>query len=164
MTGGRDRARDASGRPQSDRPRDAEGRPLPHDAPAGLAVPREPEDVVRTPAESIARARELLAAGQPFNAHDVLEAAWKQGPPEERDLWQGLAQLCVALTHVRRGNPAGARTLFARGASRLRDHAASGLPSHGVDVGHVATWAESAAATPEDADLPSDGLVLVVPL
>jgi uncharacterized protein len=119
---------------------------------------------VRTPAESIARAQHLLDTGRPFNAHDVLEAAWKLGPPEERDLWQGLAQLCVAMTHVGRGNPTGARTLFARGAARLRDYSAAGGPGHGIDVRHVAHWAETAAALPDEDALPADGLRLVVPL
>jgi hypothetical protein len=40
----------------------------------------------------------------PFAAHEVLEARWKAGPDEERDLWQGLAQICVGLTHAARGN------------------------------------------------------------
>ena len=31
----------------------------------------------------------LLRDGRPFHAHEVLEAAWKAGPPGERDLWQG---------------------------------------------------------------------------
>jgi hypothetical protein len=137
VTAGRDRARDASGRPQSDRPRDALGRPLPWDAPPELIAEREPEDVVRTPAETIARADELLAAGTPFPAHDVFEAAWKNGPPEERDLWQGLAQICVGLTHAQRGNAAGAATLLARGRERVRAYVDRGGVTYGLDV---AAW------------------------
>ena len=154
-----ERDRDASGRPLSARPRDADGRPLPYDAPADVVAEREPEDVVRPPAESLARAQSLLDAGRPFPAHDVLEAAWKHGPADERDLWQGLAQLCVALTHVRRGNPAGGRTLFRRGADRLRDYAAVGGDLHGVDLPSVLTWAE-AAGEPGVIAVPSAGLRL----
>ncbi|WP_211882206.1 DUF309 domain-containing protein, partial [Pseudarthrobacter albicanus] len=44
----------------------------------------------------------------PFAAHEVLEARWKAGPAEERNLWQGLAQICVGLTHAARGNSVGA--------------------------------------------------------
>ena len=48
---------------------------------------------------------EMLLAGRPFHAHEVLEAFWKAAPPAERDFWQGLAQLAVGLTHARRGPP-----------------------------------------------------------
>ena len=166
-----DRPRDSAGRPQSDRPRDSLGRPLPRGAERGSAVAqdgavtqdgavaREPESVVRTAPETIARARELLDANLPFNAHDVFEAAWKNGPPPERDLWQGLAQLCVAMTHVARGNPSGARALFVRGADRLRRYSAGGLDTHGLDLAAVVTWAESAGVLDDD-DLPATGLPL----
>jgi hypothetical protein len=50
----------------------------------------------------------------------VLEAAWKSGPAEERDLWQGLAQIAVGLTHARRGNTRGAVALLRRGTERVR--------------------------------------------
>ena len=155
MTTGRARDRDADGRPLSQRPRDADGRPLPYDAAPDVVAPREPEDVVRTPAESLARAQQLLDEGRPFPAHDVLEAAWKDGPDGERDLWQGLAQLCVALTHVRRGNTVGARTLFRRGAERLRNYAATEGAAYGVDLDGVVAWAETAADAAE-ADQPVD--------
>jgi predicted metal-dependent hydrolase len=64
-------------------------------------------------------ARKLLAAGRPFHAHEVLEARWKTGPAEERELWQGLAQICVGLTHIQRGNLSGAAALLTRGSARL---------------------------------------------
>jgi len=99
---------------------------------------------VRTPAESLARAQHLLDAGTPFPAHDVLEAAWKTGPPHERDLWQGLAQLCVGLTHVQRDNPTGAAALIERGADRLRTYADAGHDRHGVDVERLVEWAVGA--------------------
>ena len=40
----------------------------------------------------------------PFHAHEALEAMWKCSPANERDLWQGLAQLAVGATHAARGN------------------------------------------------------------
>ena len=52
-------------------------------------------------------AQRLLDAGLPFHAHEVLEAAWKAAPPDERELWRGLAQLAVGLTHLQRGNGRG---------------------------------------------------------
>lgn len=53
----------------------------------------------------------------------MLEGAWKAAPLAERDLWQGLAQLAVGLTHLQRGNGAGAEALLRRAASRLEGFA-----------------------------------------
>ncbi len=90
------------------------------------------------PAEALTLARDLLAAGRPFFAHDVLEARWKAAPPEERDLWQGLAQVCVGLTHLQRGNRVGGARLLRRGAGRLSDYAG---PAYGVDAVRAAQQA-----------------------
>jgi len=88
----------------------------------------------------------------------VLEAAWKNGPTQERDLWQGLAQLCVGLTHARRANPVGARALLQRGADRLHTYDLTGAPTYGVDLPDLIAWATHAAAVEDDADLPTTGL------
>ena len=85
-----ERDRDESGRPGSTRPRDALGRPLPHGSEGVLRIP---DDLELPPAETLAYAQDLLDRGLAFNAHEVLEAAWKNGPDDERMLWQGLAQL-----------------------------------------------------------------------
>jgi uncharacterized protein len=79
-----------------------------------------------------------VAIGRPFAAHEVLEARWKAGPPEERDFWQGLAQICVAITHAARGNQAGAERLSDRAALRLAAYAATGRGgTYGVDLDAV---------------------------
>ena len=131
------RDRDAAGRARNARPRDAAGRPLPHGA---VGVERVPDDLLLTPDETVREAQRLLDAGMPFHAHEVLEAAWKAAPPEERELWRGLAQLAVGLTHLQRGNTRGAVALLRRGAER------------------VSNWgAESDVPTPAGLDL--DGLV-----
>ncbi|BCJ49331.1 hypothetical protein Asp14428_08060 [Actinoplanes sp. NBRC 14428] len=135
------RDRDAAGRPRNARPRDGLGRPLPHGV---TGVPTTPEDVVLPPAESLREAERLLAAGRPFHAHEVLEAAWKAAGGPERDLWQGLAQLAVGLTHARRGNSVGAARLLRRAAGRIEPYAAD--PPHGVAVERLAAWARAAAA------------------
>ena len=114
------------------RARDAAGRPVPPDSPD--AVEPVPEQAL-PPVEALALARDLLTRGRPFFAHDVLEARWKAAPPQERDLWQGLAQVCVGLTHLQRGNPVGGARLLRRGAGRL---AAYDGPSYDVDVPAVA--------------------------
>ncbi|MGH8971349.1 MAG: DUF309 domain-containing protein, partial [Actinomycetes bacterium] len=110
-------------------PRDGLGRPLPRDA---AGVERVPDDLVLPPAESLTEAQRLLDAGRPFHAHEVLEGTWKAAPPAERDLWQGLAQLAVGLTHLARGNHTGAASLLRRGAGLLTPYGAD--PPYGVDV------------------------------
>jgi hypothetical protein len=116
------RDRDPAGRPRNARPRDALGRPLdPADGP-GSGADRIPDDLVITGAEAAALADRLLRDGRPFHAHEVLEAAWKSGPADERDLWQGLAQIAVGLTHARRGNARGAVALLSRGTERVRGY------------------------------------------
>lgn len=99
------RDRDEQGRPRNARPRDAYGRPLSRGA---AGVDRVPDDLSLSPEETVRTAQRFLDAGQPFQAHEVLEARWKSGPGEERDLWQGLAQVAVGLTHAQRGNASGA--------------------------------------------------------
>ena len=95
------------------------------------------------PQETLEKARQLIAAGRPFSAHEVLEARWKAGPLEERDLWQGLAQVCVAMTHAARGNALGADRLFERAAERLRAFAATGRAAYGIDLHAVVEQARS---------------------
>ena len=132
MTGS-DRDRDASGQARQARPRDELGRPLPYGAAGVEPVSEDP----LPPDEALAAARALVQAGRPFSAHEVLEARWKAAPDDERDLWQGLAQVCVALTHAARGNQIGADRLFERAAGRLATHAASGGETYGLDLNAV---------------------------
>ncbi|UOY00392.1 DUF309 domain-containing protein [Blastococcus sp. PRF04-17] len=136
-----DRDRDAEGRARNARPRDALGRPLPY---GERGEDRAPEGVVRAPAQSLTEAQALLDAGRPFHAHEVLEDAWKSAPEPERELWRGLAQLAVGLTHAARGNARGAATLLDRGAGTIAPFAAA--PPHGIDVRGLAEWARSLAA------------------
>lgn len=132
------RDRDESGRPRSARPRDALGRPLP---PGSEGVPRIPDDLELEPAETLAYAQDLLNRGLAFNAHEVLEAAWKNGPDDERALWQGLAQLMVGVTHVQRGNVNGAIALLQRAVDRL---VGTGLPApHSIDAAGLIAYARA---------------------
>jgi uncharacterized protein len=136
-----DRDRDPAGRPRQDRPRDALGRPLPYGSTGVEPIP----DEALPPVETLDRARELVRDGRPFSAHEVLEARWKTGPDDERDLWQGLAQICVGLTHEARGNAAGAHTLLERGAAHLEDYACGKGPSYGLDLASVIACAHQRA-------------------
>jgi hypothetical protein len=124
------RDRDEEGRPRQARPRDGLGRPLPYGAEGVEPVSEDP----LPPLETVEKAMELLRAGRPFSAHEVFEARWKDAPEEERDLWQGMAQICVGLTHVARGNNVGASRLVERGAGRLERYAEGGGPAYGMDV------------------------------
>ena len=91
----------------------ARATPLADRLPATVrAIPPVPDDLELAPAETLAYAQELLDRGLAFNAHEVLEAAWKNGPADERMLWQGLTQLAVGITHVQRGNVKGAMTTW----------------------------------------------------
>lgn len=149
------RERDGAGRARNARPRDALGRPLPRSAPGGADVPRIPDDLVVTPAEAATLGGQLLADGLPFHAHEVFEAAWKTGQGQERELWRGLAQIAVGLTHARRGNAKGAVALLRRGAAQLRDHEAGAPAGELIDPGYVAARADVLAARIGEQGLPA---------
>lgn len=146
-----ERDRDESGRPRNSRPRDALGRPLP---PGSEGVERIPDDLDLPPLESLSYAQELVDAGRAFHAHEVLEAAWKNGPDDERLLWQGLAQLMVGITHVQRGNVDGARALLRRATERL----AAAPVRHGVDVAGLIGYAEALRSDLEAGEVAADRL------
>jgi hypothetical protein len=135
-----DRERDETGRPRNARPRDALGRPLPRGE-AGVPVTAE---VALSPLDSLVEAQRLLDGGRPFHAHEVLEATWKAAPETERDLWQGLAQLAVGLTHALRGNSTGAVTVLTRGADHISGYADE--PPYDIDVTGLLDWARSLIA------------------
>jgi hypothetical protein len=152
----RPRDRDAAGRARNARPRDALGRPLPRGA---AGDERVPDDLRLPPEQALALAQQLLDEGRPFHAHEVLEASWKGAPPAERDLWQGLAQIAVGLTHARRGNAHGAAALLRRGADRVAGYA--GSAPHDVDAATIAQVAREMAARIETEGLTGAGQMTV---
>jgi hypothetical protein len=129
------RDRDQSGNARNDRPRDELGRPLPR---GSAGARRIPDDLDLPPTESLSYAQDLLDRGLAFNAHEVLEAAWKNGPSDERALWQGLAQLAVGITHIQRGNVTGAIALLERAADRLADNRPA---PHRIDADGLVSYA-----------------------
>jgi uncharacterized protein len=151
------RDRDAAGRPRNARPRDGLGRPL--EVGQGGGEERIPDDLVLAGPDAAALADQLLRAGRPFHAHEVLEASWKFGPAAERELWQGLAQIAVGLTHAHRGNARGAVTLLGRGAQRVRAYQAQAVrpanrdQPYGIDLAAFLTATDTLAARIE-----ADGL------
>ena len=119
------------------RARDALGRPVPAGDPT--AAPPVPE-VALPAAQAISLAQQLLDGGRAFAAHEVLEASWKAAPAAERAVWQGLAQVCVGVTHLQRGNLTGAVRLLRRGAGNLRSHPVTGqalLAAAAVEAGDL---------------------------
>jgi uncharacterized protein len=140
------RDRDPAGRPRNARARDTLGRPLPRTTQpgpdqSGTDQPQIPENL--PPADAVRLADELLRTGRPFHAHEVLENSWKSGSATERDLWQGLAQIAVGLTHAHRGNARGAITLLRRGGERARAY--QGGDQYGIDLDKVLAAAEALA-------------------
>ena len=133
--------------------RDALGRPVPPGSPEAVTpVSEEP----LPPDEALPAARALLAEGRAFAAHEVLEASWKAAPPEQRDLWQGLAQLCVGTTHWQRGNAVGAARLLRRGAGRLATYDG---PAFGLDPARLAERATRQAARIDAGQPPEEPVV-----
>jgi hypothetical protein len=151
LVAGRDR--DAAGRARNARPRDELGRPLARGAAGGSAPPDEP---ALAPDAALERAQEFIDSGRAFRAHEVLEASWKAAPPGERQLWQGLAQVAVGLTHAQRGNAPGAVALLRRGGERVAGYAVA--PPHGIDAAAVARFAARLADQIE-----RDGLAAALP-
>jgi predicted metal-dependent hydrolase len=157
-----ERDRDEAGRPRSSRPRDALGRPLPQGA---QGVPRVPDDLEMPPDQTLVYAQDLLDQGLAFNAHEVLEAAWKNGPDDEKTLWQALAQLAVGITHVQRGNVKGAITVLRRASLGL----AHDKPApYGIDIAGLVDYAgalinDLAAGAEVSPDRLSPRLVVVRP-
>jgi uncharacterized protein len=135
------RDRDAAGRPRNARPRDALGRPLRRNAASGEPAP--PDEPALAPETALAAAQQLIDDGRAFRAHEVLEASWRAAPADERELWRGLAQVAVGLTHAQRGNARGAVALLRRGSQGVSGFA--GQARHGIDAAGVARRAADLA-------------------
>jgi predicted metal-dependent hydrolase len=104
----------------------------------------EPDPQPLPPYETLAVAQELLDDGRAFRAHEVFEARWKAVTGAERELWRGLAQVAVAVTHAQRGNDRGRVSLLERAAATLAPWQDS--RPYDVDIAAVRAWALSGAA------------------
>jgi predicted metal-dependent hydrolase len=85
----------------------------------------------------------LFNEGRYFEAHEVLEDAWRAEPGPERRLYQGLLQVGVGLHHGRRGNLRGGRRVLRRGIEALRPFAPRRM---GLEVGDLVAGAEAVLA------------------
>jgi hypothetical protein len=134
----RDRRED--GRPEQARPRDRTGRPLPRGT---VGVPLLEDVRPATVEEALALGVARWDARRYFEAHELLEHAWKLGPESDRDLWKGVIQVAVAAVHLQRGNRIGARRLLERALTRLD---AQPAVRRGIDVAALRRTAAAARA------------------
>ena len=76
----------------------------------------------------------MFNSGRYFEAHEELEAAWKNEPGQVRELYQGILEAGVTYLHIKRGNYAGAVKVYARSMRWLRQ-----WPEicRGVEVGRL---------------------------
>jgi hypothetical protein len=109
-------------------------------------------DAARTASDALHTAQRLLDTGFPFAAHEVLEARWKQGPVSERAVWQGLAQVCVAITHQARGNAVGAHRLLERARMTLADAGEGAWHSVGIDRPGIDAWISDMLEADDEGD------------
>lgn len=72
------------------------------------------------------RGLEMFRSGRYFETHEEWEIAWGRAPREEKDFYQGMVHLTVALYQAGRGNAAGARSQMNKARRRL----AAYHPSH----------------------------------
>ena len=87
------------------------------------------------------RGLEAIRAGRYFEAHEELEAAWREAASEERDFFQGLVHVTVAWYQAGRGRPVATSRQLEKAARRLAPFA----PEHrGVDVAEVLMQVEAA--------------------
>jgi predicted metal-dependent hydrolase len=56
----------------------------------------------------------LMNRGEYFEAHEALEAAWKEEPGTLRDLYKGILQAAVVYLHITRRNYPGAVKVYGR--------------------------------------------------
>ncbi len=69
---------------------------------------------------SLCAAAVLFNAGLFFEAHELLERAWRDAADDLKSLLQGLIQVAVGLQHQADGNVRGALRLLAAGNEKLR--------------------------------------------
>jgi uncharacterized protein len=84
---------------------------------------------------------EYFNEGRYFEAHEELEAAWKEEKGKVRHLYQGILEAGVTYLHITRGNYWGAMKVYKRSMRWLKDWPES---CRGVDVGRLRRDLEAA--------------------
>src|SRR5512138_120320 len=62
----------------------------------------------------------LFNAGEYFEAHEALEAAWNEEKGKVRDLYRGILQIAVVYLHITRRNYSGAIKVYSRSQKWLK--------------------------------------------
>ncbi len=83
----------------------------------------------------------LFRAGRYFETHEEWEIAWRDAPLPERDFYQGMVHLTVALYQAGRGNAVAARSQMRKARRRL---AAYGARHHEIPLQSLVPAVESA--------------------
>src|SRR5512141_1089601 len=85
----------------------------------------------------------LFNQGRYFEAHEALEAAWRDEKGKVRELYQGILEAGVTYLHITRGNYPGAVKVYGRSMRWLR-----GWPEvcRGIQVGQLRRDLEVAMA------------------
>ncbi len=73
----------------------------------------------------------LFRAGHYFETHEEWELAWKDAPPAERDFYQGMVHVTVALYQAGRNNAVAAHSQMRKAKRRLAGY---GARHHGVEL------------------------------
>jgi uncharacterized protein len=146
-------------RQKPERPRDKLGRPLPWDFETELHLPNF--DALSLE-ENHELGRRFIREREFFGAHEAWETAWKQarGTGDE-EFFKGLSQMGAGYVHLLRGNAHGAKTLWGRGARRIRVYAD---PHQGIPTAEVAELLDAQIRAVEDGRLvPGPGATFEVP-
>ena len=97
-----------------------------------------------TPSRELEEALQLIRTGEFFDAHELLEDAWRSAEPSEKDFFQGLVHVAVAWYQAGRRNRTGCGRQLEKAARRL----AAYRPRHrGVDVSRLLHEVDAARAT-----------------
>jgi predicted metal-dependent hydrolase len=96
----------------------------------------------------------LIAEGEYYQAHEILETAWENAIGAEKYLLRSLLQVSVAYLHIQRGNLRGAMKMLLRLSQWI-----SPLPSEcqGIDVNALRENLVELRTTLENTDLSGDG-------
>jgi uncharacterized protein len=99
-----------------------------------LTSPQDPDSMLSALPAEFWQGVDQFNQGEFYACHDTLEAIWIPALEPEKQLYQGIIQIAVALYHLSNGNWRGTVILMGEGLNRLRhypdDH-------EGLDLGEL---------------------------
>jgi len=126
---------------------------------ASVTGPRyDPAMAGDDPRDLWAQGIDLFNSGRFLNCHEVWEEVWESAGGPDRLFYQGMIQAAVAILHVERGNPRGARSTWQKARARLDSFPAE---HRGIALGELreAVDAFVAAARTDDRSAPPPRIV-----